>query len=100
MLPLPFQVSAVALFLIGVGNGPIFPNMLHITPQNFGEKISQSVMGVQMACSYIGIMLAPAIFGIIAQNVSVSIFPFFLLVFYLIMIIGSSRVSRVNSYLQ
>ena len=100
MLPLPFQVSAVALFLIGVGNGPIFPNMLHITLQNFGEKISQSVMGVQMACSYIGIMIAPAIFGIIAQNISVSIFPFFIFVFYSIMIIGNLRVNKVNSFLQ
>lgn len=50
-----------------MGNGPIFPNMLHLTPENFGEDNSQAVMGVQMAFSYFGIMLVPAFFGIMAQ---------------------------------
>ena len=46
ILPLPYQVSAFSLFLIGMGNGTIYPNMLHLTPANFGEDVSQSVIGV------------------------------------------------------
>lgn len=99
ILPLPFQVSAAALFLVGVGNGPIFPNMLHLTPEIFGEDISQSVMGIQMAFSYVGIMVAPAIFGMIAQTISASIFPYFILVLYAIMMLSNVKVRKMESSL-
>ena len=72
--------------MIGMGNAPIFPNMLHLTPQNFGEDISQSVIGIEMAASYTGIMLAPAFFGLIAQNISIVLFSYYLLILFIIMI--------------
>lgn len=90
ILPLPSYVSGIGLFMIGLGNGPVFPNMLHLTHENFGKDISQSVMGVQMAVAYLGIMLSPALFGLIAQNISVSLFPYYLLIMFAIMIIGGS----------
>lgn len=99
ILPLPFQVSAAALFLVGMGNGPIFPNMLHLTPEIFGEDISQSIMGIQMAFSYVGIMVAPAIFGMIAQTISASIFPYFILVLYAIMMLSNVKVRKMESSL-
>ena len=89
LLPLPATAAGIGLFLTGLGNGPVFPNMLHLTPQNFGKDLSQAVMGVQMAASYVGILLAPALFGILAQTVSAALFPYYLLVCYGIMIAGS-----------
>lgn len=88
ILPFPAYISGIALFMIGLGNGPVFPNMLHLTPENFGKDISQSVMGVQMAASYFGIMLSPALFGLISQNISASLFPYYLLIMFAIMLIG------------
>lgn len=29
--------------------GSVFPNLIYLTPINFGEDISQSIMGSQMA---------------------------------------------------
>lgn len=84
VLPLPVFVAAVALFFIGLGCGPIFPNLTHLTPQNFGEDISQSVIGVQQASSYTGIMLMPWLFGILAQGISTAIFPYYLLLIFAI----------------
>ena len=86
LFPLPPIISAFSLFMIGMGNAPIFPNMLHLTPQNFGEDISQSVIGIEMAASYTGIMLAPAFFGLIAQNISIVLFSYYLLILFIIMI--------------
>lgn len=86
LFPLPPIISAISLFMIGMGNAPIFPNMLHLTPQNFGKDISQSVIGIEMAASYTGIMLAPAFFGLIAQNISIVLFSYYLLIMFLIMI--------------
>lgn len=95
ILPLPYQVSAFSLFLIGMGNGTIYPNMLHLTPANFGEDVSQSVIGVQMALSYVGILLAPAIFGLMAQYITISLFPYFILLCYVIMIVGTLKMNSI-----
>lgn len=67
LLFLPFSATIIPGFLmIGLGCAPIFPSLLHETPANFGEKNSQSIMGMQMASAYVGITLMPFLFGKIA----------------------------------
>lgn len=95
LLPLPAFFSAAGLFMVGLGNGPLFPNFNYLTPQNFGEEVSQSVIGTQMAASYAGIMAAPAVCGILRQNISMGIFPVYLFVFYCIMLITTHRVRKI-----
>lgn len=95
ILPVPAGISAAGLFMVGLGNGPMFPNFNYLTPQNFGADISQSVMGAQMAMSYIGIMLAPAVCGVLGQFINMGIFPVYLLVFYIAMITATKRVKNV-----
>ena len=64
----PNAVAAqVALFFAGFGIGPVFPNLIHLTPANFGEENSQAAMSTQMAASYVGIMLMPSVFGLLAD---------------------------------
>ena len=95
LLPLSPAFSAAGLFLAGLGNGPLFPNFNYLTPQNFGEDVSQSVMGTQMAAAYVGIMLAPAACGILGQFMNMGIFPVYLLFFYLVMIAATRKVKCV-----
>ena len=97
VLPLPVFVSAVALFFIGLGCGPVFPNLTHLTPQNFGKDISQSVIGVQQASSYTGIMLMPWLFGVLAQAVSATIFPYYLLLLFTIFAIALFMLKKTVS---
>lgn len=95
MLPLPAVVSAAALFLVGLGNAPIFPNLLHLTPTNFGKEISQSMMGAQMAASYVGITLMPPLFGLLAQSLGVDIFPYYLMILFLVMMLSMVRLTAL-----
>ena len=95
VLPVPAGISAASLFMVGLGNGPMFPNFNYLTPQNFGADISQSVMGTQMAMSYIGIMLAPALCGVLGQFINMGIFPVYLLVFYAAMLAATKKVKTV-----
>ena len=88
-LPLPAPFSAVALFFIGVGNGPIFPNLTYLTPQNFGKDLSQSVMGTQMAAASTGILVMPVFFGWLAQILGLWLFPFYLFTLFLCMALSS-----------
>ena len=82
MLPVPVAVCAAALLFLGVGVGPIFPNLTHLTPTIFGRDISGSIMGLQQTASYVGIMLMPWLFGLIAEKLSTALFPFYLLALY------------------
>lgn len=95
LLPLPVSVSALGLFLVGLGNGPLFPNFNYLTPQNFGEDVSQSVMGTQMAASYVGIMAVPAACGILGQFFGMGIFPPYLLAFFMIMIVSTRKAKSI-----
>ena len=95
LLPGGAEIAAAALFLVGLGNGPLFPNFNYLTPRNFGEEASQSVMGTQMAASYAGIMVAPAVCGALGQWIHMGIFPLYLAAFYLMMLAATRRVKRV-----
>ena len=86
----PAALAGFALFLIGLGNGPVFPNMLHLTPAHFGAEASQAVMGTQMAASYLGIMLMPPLFGWVAQAGGIRFFPLYLLTMFALMMAGTS----------
>ena len=95
ILPGGIYLCALGMFLIGLGNGPMFPNFNYLTPENFGSDISQSVIGIQMASAYIGIMIAPAVCGLLGQVFGMVIFPFYLIVFYAIMIPVTIRIKTV-----
>jgi fucose permease len=87
--PLPAIVKGVALFLVGFGNGPTFPNLTHMTPVHFGKDLSQSIISSQMTACNLGILIMPPVFGILADKISVSLFPVALLVMYLIMVFSN-----------
>lgn len=80
------HLSIAGLIFIGLGCAPIYPCMLHATPAHFGEDKSQAIMGVQMACAYVGTCIIPAMFGIIAHYMNIALFPLFLLLIITLMI--------------
>ena len=77
--------SLAGLILIGLGYAPVYPCIIHSTPTHFGEDKSQAVIGVQMASAYVGTCLMPPVFGLIANHISVTLFPVFLLVILALM---------------
>lgn len=80
LMPLPLSAAPVGLFLVGFGNSPLYPNMLHLTPRLFGRDLSQSVIGVQMAASYVGSLAIAPLFGVLGQAFGFWLFPVVLLV--------------------
>ena len=84
-LPMGEVVSLVGLILIGFGCAPIYPCVIHSTPELFGEEKSQAIIGVQMACAYVGCCVTPALFGVIANHINVALMPVYLLVILVLM---------------
>ncbi|MEE8836468.1 MAG: MFS transporter [Eubacteriales bacterium] len=89
LLILPFgnAVALTGLILVGLGCAPIYPSIIHSTPEHFGADKSQAVIGVEMASAYVGTCLMPPLFGLIAEHISIYLFPVYLLVILILMFI-------------
>lgn len=87
LLPFGSAGSLSGLILVGLGCAPIYPSIIHSTPEHFGADRSQAMIGVQMASAYVGTCFMPPIFGLIANHVSVSLFPFYLLAIFALMVV-------------
>ena len=93
-LPLGATASLVVFVVIGLGCAPIYPCIIHSTPAHFGADRSQAIIGVQMACAYVGTCLMPPLFGLLAQHISVSLLPAYLLVILVLMAVMHESLIR------
>ena len=87
LLPLGTTGSLAGLLLIGLGCAPLYPSIIHATPEHFGEDKSQAMIGVQMASAYAGTCLMPPVFGLVANHFGVSLLPFYLVVILMVMVL-------------
>lgn len=88
LVAIPTSASClVGLIVIGLGCAPVYPAIIHSTPDNFGKENSQAVIGVQMAFAYIGITAMPPLFGLIAEKINIGLYSAYLLVFALLMLV-------------
>ena len=94
LLPLGTGAALAGLVVIGLGCAPIYPCIIHSTPERFGAEKSQALIGVQMASAYVGTLLMPPVFGLIAGHISIGLFPAFLLVALAVMVLMHERLVR------
>ena len=95
VLPLGKIPALVGLIIIGLGCAPIYPCFIHSTPQRFGEERSQAIIGVQMASAYVGTLLMPPLFGLVGTNVSMWLFPAYLLAILILMVTMHEKLLKI-----
>ncbi len=86
LIPMGEWAVYVGLFLVGFGNGPIYPNLLSLTPYNFEREISSSVMGTQIAAAFVGVMLAPISYGYVKALLGTYTFALFMIASAVVMV--------------
>ena len=96
VLPLGIGFTFAGIVVVGLGCAPIYPCVIHSTPARFGEERSQAIIGVQMASAYIGTMIMPPFFGVLGQQISMRIWPFFLVAVLFVMVIMHERLVRIT----
>ncbi len=97
MIALPLETSVFALaglVFAGFGAAPVYPAIIHSTPENFGRHNSQAIIGIQMAAAYTGSTLMPPLFGVLGTWLGMWIFPFYIIVF---VVLGLVMTERLNS---
>ena len=95
LLPLGPRAAMLGLVLIGLGCAPIYPCIIHSTPALVGAWASQAVIGLEMACAYVGTCLMPPFFGWLAEHLfSTGLFPYYLATFLILMLLCSEHLWR------
>ena len=97
MIMLPVEINAVALvglIVVGIGCAPIYPSVILATPANFGKENSQAIIGIQMASAYVGTTFMPPLFGVIAENINIGLYPFYMAVFAVLMVVCSEMLNK------
>lgn len=97
MIALPLQnniPALIGLVITGLGNAPVYPCIIHSTPIDFGRENSQSLVGMQMASAYVGSTFMPPVFGLIAQHISVGLYPAALLFFTVLTLVMTQLLTR------
>ena len=80
-----------ALALIGLGCAPIYPSIIALTPERFGEAASQSMVSLQMACAYVGSTFAPPLCALIVSAGGAALVPGLLVGVLVVMALLSER---------
>lgn len=83
------------LVLMGCGCAPIYPSTIHATPARFGEELALELTGMQMAFAYIGSLAMSPLFGVLAQFVGAWIYPWYLVLFLVVMVVAGERLNGV-----
>jgi len=95
-LPFGGGSALAGLILIGLGCAPIYPSIIHSTPERFGADKSQAIIGVQMASAYVGTCVMPPVFGVIANHISVSLLPVYLLLILALMVFMHEKLIKAT----
>lgn len=95
-IPVPVVSSAlVGLVILGIGAAPVYPSIIHSTPVHFGSEHSHAIVGVQMASAYCGSTFVPPIFGCLAQYIHIKMYPYFLAIFVLLLLVMTEQVNKI-----
>ncbi|MBR5135337.1 MAG: MFS transporter [Clostridia bacterium] len=87
--------AMIGILIVGLGCAPVYPCIIHSTPILFGRENSQAIIGIEMACAYAGSCLMPPLFGLLGEQISMGLFPVFILVFIVILLITIEHANRV-----
>ena len=85
--------------LVGLGCAPIYPSVIHSTPAHFGAQNSQAVIGIQMSSAYVGNLAMPPLFGLLANNITPALFPFYLLAVLVLMVLMHRQLVRKTAHI-
>lgn len=91
-------VTFAGFIVIGFGCAPIYPCIIHSTPDNFGAENSGAIIGIQMASAYAGSTFMPPLYGFLGNHVSFRILPAYLAAFVILMIVMAEATFKTTGF--
>lgn len=87
-------VSLVGIIFIGLGFAPVYPGLIHDTPERFGAKKSAKVMSLQMVGGYVGASIIPPFIGLLSGVISLSAFAYIVPFTMLCLVVSTEQLNR------
>ena len=97
ILPLGETMALVGLVMVGLGCAPVYPCIIHSTPDHFGAENSQAIIGVQMASAYVGSACMPPLFGLLANHITPGLYPFYLGAILILMATMHTKLCKIKA---
>ena len=91
-----FVFMPIALFIIGLGCGPIYPSIVHSTVDKFTSKYSSAVMSIQIGFAYMANISVAPLFGILGNATTFLILPYIMLIFFIVLVSGNEIVLKLT----
>lgn len=88
------EVAVIGFVILGLGCAPVYPCIIHSTPENFGEENSLGIIGIQMASAYVGSTFMPPVFGLIANNISLKMMPMYMAFFLVLSLVMIGKIRK------
>ena len=90
-------LALVGLIISGLGCAPIYPCIIHSTPNNFGKENSGAIIGIQMASAYLGSTFMAPLFGVIGKWIGFNLFPIYMAIFAVLMIFMLEKTFKITN---
>lgn len=90
-------ISLIGLTICGLGCAPIYPCIIHSTPNNFGKENSGAIIGIQMASAYLGSTFMSPLFGIVGKWLGFNLFPIYMVIFAALMIVMLEKTFKMTA---
>ena len=96
-VPYDTMFACAGFVVIGLGCAPVYPCIIHMTPDLFGKDKSQAIIGVQIAFAYTGFCVMPPLFGLIAEHISISLLPVYLLTLLVLIVVMYEKLTKLKT---
>src|SRR5690606_22265245 len=87
----------IIVALLGIGSGPIYPNMMFINNDYYRPNEISKVMSLQMVIGYMGFGLVTPFVGFIFDRTTISLYPYVLFISSTILILLTVRYLRLKN---
>lgn len=90
-------ISLFGLALIGLAIAPIFPSLISSTSYRVGREHTTNTIGMQMSAAGVGTALLPALAGVLAENISLEIIPFYVIILFILLLVINKTIQNIIS---
>src|SRR5699024_9295665 len=75
MIPDQAWMMKAGVVLFGLGNAPMFPNLMTLTPHRYGRETALHTIGFQVSAATAGVAIVPSVAGLISQSAGLIAIP-------------------------
>ncbi|MCA9833162.1 MAG: MFS transporter [Thermomicrobiales bacterium] len=91
MIPDAAWMTKCGVVLFGLGNAPMFPNLMTLTPHRYGREVAIHTIGFQVSAATAGIAVIPSLAGVIADSTTLTAIPIVIAAFAVVAVILESQ---------